>query len=460
MAPSTSNSGRRSKQLDIPRWALTLSATVLLFLGLAVVFVTYRHAPSADFLYPLGVMALNIAITVLLIDALEKQRFRLLEKHDLTKQMASAANHFATEAVNRLRQRGWLTDGSLDGEVFANADLEHVQLEGARLRKVDLSNSVLTQITLAGADLSEATLFGANLTGTSLSDVRLDKAKLCDPDHLGIVMPDSLEGAKMRSVLAVRINLNKRTLGRSVLSGNFSQAKFQHCDMDQADLSTANLDRADFRYACLTHAKFDGATMSRAKLPTDGEQLAGASFHKADLSDVDLSKAILADVHTFASAKLTRTSMPASLCGLDFSGATFTKVDLTDRDLSKACFKNATLNGVCIRGANLSGADFEGADLRGADLSDSTVDGDTSFKHANLEGKKTKLPATLGLTDLEGANLSGTDLSGCDLSRGRLSHGHFDGTTLPDEAARLEHMDLSSAKDNRELICPNGRCWA
>ena len=84
--------------------------------------------------------------------------------------------------------------------------------------------------------------------------------------------------------------------------------------------------------------------------------------------------------------------------------------------------------------------------MRGADLSSSTVDRNTSFRGARLQGQMTKLPTTLGLTDLMGAKFFGTDLSGCDLSSGRLSHGHFEDTILPEKEAWLKNMDLSFAK--------------
>ena len=269
MAQSTSICRLWKKLRDAPGLTLMLLAIALGVLGSIGLLAANMDCLDRikDILLPLAIMAINISITVLLINGLEKQRFRMLEKRELTKQMASPANRFATEAVHRLGLRGWLQDGSLEGEVFAGANLANVSLEASNLRKADLSNANLTQVNFARANLSEAILLGANLRGTSLYNVDLDGAQLSDSNHLGIVMPHNLEGVVMRRVLAERIDLKERKLGRSVLSGNFVQAEFQHSNLDKADLSNANLVQADFCHTCLTDAKFEPSQLERGEIP-------------------------------------------------------------------------------------------------------------------------------------------------------------------------------------------------
>ena len=283
MPQSTTDSSRRRKLLDLSGPALTTIAVVMFIFG-AVVVLAGLVQQGKEMLFQLGVMALNISLTVLLINALEQRRFRVLEKRELTKQMASAANRFATEAVNRLRLRGWLEDGSLEGEVFAGANLAKVRLEKARLRKADLANAILTQVEFAGADLSEAKLFGADLSGSYIHEAELDRAQLSDANRSEIVMPESIEHARLCDVLACRIDVRRRKLTASKLSGDWTLANFQDSDLTGVDLSSAVLAKADFRNATLTNVKFDEANLNHTRLPTGREQLTGVSFRQADLS--------------------------------------------------------------------------------------------------------------------------------------------------------------------------------
>ena len=99
------NPSKFPKQIKRSSW-LQVVAYLALLIGSVFVFISLWFGPP-DIVQSLGIMCLNISITVLLINGLEQRRFQLVEKREFIKQMASASNHFATEAVTRLRVPLW-----------------------------------------------------------------------------------------------------------------------------------------------------------------------------------------------------------------------------------------------------------------------------------------------------------------------------------------------------------------
>jgi uncharacterized protein YjbI with pentapeptide repeats len=128
---------------------------------------------------------------------------------ELIRKLRSPENKTVLQAIEELRVRGWLEDGSLKG-----IPLLHAHLQGADLLKADLTNVDLHQAHLEGTNLSMANLSGvkfarANLEGANLSDSILEgadffKANLLDVRNLtdeqlsrakrlyGATMPDGL----------------------------------------------------------------------------------------------------------------------------------------------------------------------------------------------------------------------------------------------------------------------------
>ena len=90
----------------------------------------------------------------------------------------------------------------------------------------------------------------------------------------------------------------------------------------------------------------------RGQVFSPGEDLAGAVFRDADLTDARLSQ-----------------------------------VRLTGADLSRANLTGARLDGADLTQANLTGAQLDAASLIGADLADAQLDG-TSWHRARLTGAK------------------------------------------------------------------------
>ncbi len=126
---------------------------------------------------------------------------------DLIRKLSSPENKRVLEAVEELRVRGWLSDGSLVGVPLCHVHMENADLMDADLRNVDfhqahLQWADLSRANLQGAKLTRANLQGANFSGANLSGADMFKANLFEARNLqpaqlaqagrlwGAIMPD------------------------------------------------------------------------------------------------------------------------------------------------------------------------------------------------------------------------------------------------------------------------------
>ncbi len=159
---------------------------------------------AGDFYANVSSELASIAITVLIIDTLNRRRERRLEerrtREQLTRQMGSQVNEVARRAAEELRAAGWLTDGSLqeadlrvanlEEAKLWDADLQGVNLQWAKLKKANLNGSVLVGANLTQANLQAAKLNGADVRGANLFEAKLYRvgfrdAKLTDANLSG-----------------------------------------------------------------------------------------------------------------------------------------------------------------------------------------------------------------------------------------------------------------------------------
>ncbi len=96
---------------------------------------------------------------------------------ELKKKLRSWDNKQVLEAVEELRVRGWLSDGSLKGIPLCDSHFEGADLLKANLSKVDFHRA-----NLQGADLSMADLTGARLARSKLQNANFSQAILKDVD--------------------------------------------------------------------------------------------------------------------------------------------------------------------------------------------------------------------------------------------------------------------------------------
>ncbi len=126
---------------------------------------------------------------------------------ELIHKLNSQDNKRTLQAVEELRVRGWLSDGSLSGLILCHvhmqnadlmeADLHNVDFHQADLRKADLSQANLTGAKLSRANLEGANFSRANLAGADFFNTRLIGAHNLEPQQLaqakrlwGCIMPN------------------------------------------------------------------------------------------------------------------------------------------------------------------------------------------------------------------------------------------------------------------------------
>jgi hypothetical protein len=126
---------------------------------------------------------------------------------DLIRKIRNFGNKRVLEAIEELRVRGWLSDGSLRNSAFCGAQMEGADLLDADLTGVDLhqahlEHADLSRANLAKARLSRAHLQGVNFSETNLTNTDLFKADLRNARNLtyeqlsqakrlwGAIMPD------------------------------------------------------------------------------------------------------------------------------------------------------------------------------------------------------------------------------------------------------------------------------
>lgn len=145
---------------------------------------------------------LSIGITVLIIERLYERRSKTGEKKALISQLSKAEHLFAIEALRQLRERNWLTDGTLIGADLTLANLVAVDLSRANLSRVNLCGAKLTDAKLAGANLGEALLSVAMLNGADMFATNLRRANLSGARLIGATLSAAnLDEANLRSAI-------------------------------------------------------------------------------------------------------------------------------------------------------------------------------------------------------------------------------------------------------------------
>lgn len=134
---------------------------------------------------------------------------------DLVRKLRHTDNKRVLQAVEELRVRGWLSDGSLGG-----IPLCHVHMQGADLLGANLSHIDFHQAELTRADLSMANLSGARLTRADLREANLSQADLSGAD----LFKANLEGA--HNLTDDQLSKAKRLWGAIMPDGNCYDGRY------------------------------------------------------------------------------------------------------------------------------------------------------------------------------------------------------------------------------------------
>lgn len=106
---------------------------------------------------------------------------------ELTRKLRNPDNRVVLEAIEAMRVRGFLEDGSLRAMMLC-----HCHMQGADLCSADLSKADLHQAQLEGADLSMADLMGAKLTRANLRGANFSETDLRGADLFKADLRDAI----------------------------------------------------------------------------------------------------------------------------------------------------------------------------------------------------------------------------------------------------------------------------
>lgn len=224
----------------LKRWVNNLTAQqvaisfLTLSLILAVIGYVVQHPEGftfagllQDFYANISSELASIALTVLIIDGLNRRREAAQQAHqvreELIRKLGSKVNEVARQAAEELRAKGWLLDGDLQ-----EADLRAANLEDADLYAADLQGANLQWAMLKNASLKKSSLVGANLSQIKAWGAKCYKADMRSVDFSNAQL--------------YRVDFNQTDLRHA----NFTGAVLIGANLLEADLRGANFDGAKF----------------------------------------------------------------------------------------------------------------------------------------------------------------------------------------------------------------------
>ncbi len=186
-------------------------------------------------------------------------------------------------------------------------------------------------------------------------------------------LPDDDTRTSQRARVQAAITAEEPMTGWDLTGADLSRL-----DLSKAVFRDALLERADFTGATLDGADFEGAVLARARL--DGVKARAARFVRANMGESTARGAFFDDAN-FEKAVLMR----ATLDNASFARAQLTGADLFETSLSEANLEGVTANEVLFYECELDRARFDGASLKKATFFRASLL-EASFADATVEG--------------------------------------------------------------------------
>jgi uncharacterized protein YjbI with pentapeptide repeats len=354
--------------------------------------------------------------------------------------------------------------------------LDHRDLQFARLSDLNLADSQFAYSDLTSAVLKRSVLISANLTGASLTGANMEGAVVARADFGGTT-PNGFTKEQLYSTASYAL----KDLHGIGLSGNDCTGwDFSRQNLSSAILSGSTLTTTDFTDAVLTGATLRNtigfakeqlySTASYQTKNLRGIRFGGGEDRREDLRGWDFSGQDLTGAR-FWVGKPTTVSLGSDLTNANLSHTNLTDAsldftvligaDLTGAVVTTASFRNATstgftkqqlystasyqaqnLQGIGLEGSDLSGWDFSGqnlanANLRSSKLTNANLTGavvtgidffDTT--HQGFTRDQLYSTASYRAKNLQGIGLEGSDLSGWDFSGQNLTGANLGDSTL------------------------------
>jgi uncharacterized protein YjbI with pentapeptide repeats len=160
-------------------------------------------------------------------------------KLEILNKFRSPNNQVVLGAVEALRVRGWLQDGTLQSQTFCRAQLQGADLMSADLSGVDFHQARLDWSDLSGANLrgarfTRAILAFANFAGTELHGADFYKANLRGAIHL-----DDWQFSTVSRLWGATMPDGQTYDGRYNLPGDIALAQWNKVDLHDPDQMAA-----------------------------------------------------------------------------------------------------------------------------------------------------------------------------------------------------------------------------
>ncbi len=171
------------------------------------------------------------------------------ELQQLIAQMASKDGYLVIGAINKLRDTGWLFDGSLRGSSFQGANLYEVYIENADITDVDFT--------------------GARMHGANLNEAQAQRAIFRDADLVYV---------RMDEIDAAGATFDRANIRGGYITGNLKFASFQSSVMEEIIIA------GDWQHTLLNNAILRNANLLGVNL--SGADLSGANLQNATLRNI------------------------------------------------------------------------------------------------------------------------------------------------------------------------------
>jgi hypothetical protein len=153
----------------------------------------------------------------------------------LIRKLRNPENKVVLQAVEELRARGWLEDGSLKGIPLCYAHLQNADLFKANLVKVDLHQANLESTDLSLANLEDSKLARANLRNVNFDEAILQGADLFKANLEGAHNLSENQLSQTKRLWGAIMQDGKSYDGRYNLPGDLEFARWGNVDVNDAE---------------------------------------------------------------------------------------------------------------------------------------------------------------------------------------------------------------------------------
>lgn len=151
---------------------------------------------------------------------------------ELIRRLRSPENKSVLKAIEELRVRGWLEDGSLKGILLCHAHLQGADLLKADLSKVDLHQAHLEDVNFSMANLSGSKVARANLEGANLSNANVEGADFFKANLHNVCNLTDEQCCQVKRLYGATMPDGTIYDGRYNLEGDFDFARWGHVDVN------------------------------------------------------------------------------------------------------------------------------------------------------------------------------------------------------------------------------------